>query len=123
MARVYNISQQRNNFFGNLSFTFWIVGINFLVFLIALISVYINQDNIKYFALQPNYILQGKYLWTFITSMFTHLGSWHLFVNMVSLLFIGSLVEKILGKKRYLWFYLISGLVAGLFFFLLSVLF
>ena len=36
---------------------------------------------------------------------------------------IGSLVEKILGKKRYLYFYMISGLSAGLFFVLSSLIF
>jgi len=35
---------------------------------------------------------------------------------MFSLLFIGSLIQKILGEKRYLIFYLISGLFAGAFF-------
>ena len=50
-----------------------------------------------------------------------HGGIFHLFVNMLSLFFIGSLVEKILGQKRYLWFYLISGLFAGLFFVLSSL--
>ena len=40
---------------------------------------------------------------------------------MLSLFIIGSLVEKILGKKRYFYFYIISGLLAGLFFVLLAV--
>ena len=42
---------------------------------------------------------------------------------MISLLFIGSLVEKIIGRKRFFWFYIISGLFAGLFFVLASLLF
>jgi len=62
-------------------------------------------------------------LWTFITSMFMHGGLFHLFANMFSLLFIGSLVEKLLGKKRYLWFYLISGLFAGLLYILVELFF
>jgi len=40
----------------------------------------------------------------------------HLFVNMISMFFIGNFVERLIGKRRYLWFYLIAGLVAGLFF-------
>mgnify|MGYP001562928866 FL=1 len=43
-----------------------------------------------------------------------HGNFFHLFANMFSLLFIGSLIERILGKKRYLWFYLIAGLFGGL---------
>ena len=40
----------------------------------------------------------------------------HLFVNMFSLYFIGNFLEMIIGKKRFFWLYLISGLFAGLFF-------
>ncbi len=79
--------------------------------------------SIDFIALQPANIFAGQYIWTFLTSMFMHGGVFHLFVNMLSLFFIGSLVEKILGQKRYLGFYLISGLFAGLFFVLFSLVF
>jgi membrane associated rhomboid family serine protease len=42
---------------------------------------------------------------------------------MLSLLFVGSFTERIIGPKRYLWFYLLSGLFAGLFFVLSSLIF
>jgi len=74
-------------------------------------------------ALQPAAILAGKNLWTFFTSMFAHAGLGHLFVNMFSLFFVGSFVEKLVGKKRFLIFYLASGIFAGLFFVVLSGLF
>jgi len=48
--------------------------------------------------------------------MFMHSGFFHLFVNMFSLVFVGSLVEKLLGRKRYIWFYLVAGIFASLFF-------
>jgi len=41
---------------------------------------------------------------------------------MFSLFFVGSLLQRILGEKRYLNFYLISGLFAGLFFVLIAFL-
>ncbi|MEM3091980.1 MAG: rhomboid family intramembrane serine protease [Candidatus Pacearchaeota archaeon] len=55
-------------------------------------------------------------LWTFFTSMFMHAGLIHLLANMFSLFFVGGLVEKIIGKKRYFWFYILSGFFAGVFF-------
>jgi membrane associated rhomboid family serine protease len=76
-----------------------------------------------YIAIKPSNIFHGNYLWTFITSMFMHGGVFHLLANMFSLFFIGNLVQKIIGQKRYLWFYLISGLVAGLVFVLFSFIF
>jgi membrane associated rhomboid family serine protease len=42
---------------------------------------------------------------------------------MLSLLFIGSLVERILGPKRYFYFYMVSGLFAAIFFVLASLIF
>ena len=74
-------------------------------------------------AIKPANILQGKYLWTFITSMFMHAGFFHLFANMFSMFFVGSLLEKIIGARRYVYFYLISGLSAGLLFVLSSLVF
>jgi membrane associated rhomboid family serine protease len=52
-----------------------------------------------------------------------HAGFAHLFFNMISLFFLGTLVEKIIGRKRFIWFYLISGIFAGLMFVLSSVFF
>lgn len=50
-----------------------------------------------------------------------HAGIGHLFVNMVSLMFIGSFVEKLIGKKRFISLYFIGGLFAGLFFVLIAL--
>ncbi|MBW6442173.1 rhomboid family intramembrane serine protease [Patescibacteria group bacterium] len=78
---------------------------------------------LDYIAIKPSNILNGEYLWTFFTSMFMHGGFFHLFANMFSLFFIGGLVEKILGHKRYTYFYLLAGLIAGIFFVLSSFIF
>lgn len=56
---------------------------------------------------------QGEYYRLF-SSMFLHFGIEHLFSNMVSLLFLGSMLEKRLGHVKYTILYLSSGLVAGL---------
>jgi hypothetical protein len=48
--------------------------------------------------------------------MFMHAGLTHLLVNMISLMFIGSFVEKLVGKRRFLWIYFGGGLFAGILF-------
>jgi len=131
MPGVYNFSPRKRSLFGGFSVNTNIIFLN-IAFFIG-VMVYIVSSGIStqaqmmsfydYIALKPSNVLQGKYLWTFLTSMFMHGGFWHIFANMFSMLFIGSLVERILGPKRYLWFYLISGLFAGLFFVLLSFIF
>jgi len=118
----------KSNLFDKFSVTMWLIIANLIFYIIGLIVLIINPDNIKYIALQPSYILQGKYLWTFFTSMFMHapgqglflLLSFHLLINMFVLFSLGSFCEKIIGKKRFFWFYLISGLIAGLAFVILS---
>jgi len=122
MVQVYKIPQ-RKSFFGNLSVNTTLILINVMAFVLFSILIYSNTSFLDFIAIKPGNILYGKYIWTFLTSMFMHAGFFHLFVNMLSLFFIGGLVEKILGSKRYLSFYLISGLFAGLFFVLTSFVF
>ncbi len=122
MARIYNISSgTSNSFFRNLSVNTILILLNVVLFILFTILISSKVISIDFVAIKPSNILAGSYLWTFLTSMFMHGGFFHLFANMFSLLFIGSLVEKILGRKRYFWFYMIAGLFAGLFFVLLSM--
>lgn len=105
--------------FFRFSTTLKIILVNVVIFfLFAILSNFI-PNFIDYIALKPADFIQGKNLWTLLTSMFMHGSVYHLFFNMFSLYFVGSFAEKIIGRKRFLWFYLISGLVAGLFFALL----
>ena len=48
------------------------------------------------------------------TYMFMHGGFTHLFFNMFSLWMFGSLLERVLGSKRYLFYYISCGLGAAL---------
>ena len=102
----------------NLSYTSIIIGVNIITFLGFFILTYLIGETkaISLIALQPATILSATAIWTLITSMFMHGGITHLFVNMVSLLFIGNFVEKLIGKKRFLWIYFISGIFAGILF-------
>ena len=52
------------------------------------------------------------YIWQIITYMFMHGGFGHIFFNMFALVTFGSTIERVLGAKRYLNFYLICGLGA-----------
>jgi membrane associated rhomboid family serine protease len=123
MAYVYQIHPKRKrNFFSFLSLNTILIIIN--VFLFVLFTILISQKILSwdFVAIKPSNILEGKYLWTFLTSMFMHAGFFHLLVNMLSLAFVGSFVEKLIGRKRYFWFYILSGIFAGVFFVLMSLL-
>jgi len=51
--------------------------------------------------------------WQVVTSVFTHVQFWHLLVNMVSLFVIGPIIERVLGRTRFLILYGISGLAGS----------
>jgi membrane associated rhomboid family serine protease len=51
---------------------------------------------------------------TLITSMFLHGGWAHLLGNMAYLWIFGDNLERVMGQARYLLFYLITGIAAGL---------
>lgn len=97
-----------------LSVTSWIIIVTTIVSAISFVLLSISQDYLNYLALKPTNILQGKYLWTILTHMFVHGGIAHLLINMFVLLSLGGLSERIIGRKRFFWFYLIAGLFAGI---------
>tara|TARA_Y100000310_G_scaffold324797_1_gene387132 strand:+ start:395 stop:1066 length:672 start_codon:yes stop_codon:yes gene_type:complete len=111
-----------------LNVTTWLIIANVVFFVIGSVLLIVDVDTIKHLSLKPSDVLQGKYVWTLLTSMFMHapgqgifaLLSFHLFVNMFVLFSLGNFCEKIIGGKRFFWFYMIAGLLAGLVFVLLS---
>jgi membrane associated rhomboid family serine protease len=125
MSSVYQIyPDKRKSFLERIGMNNLLILINVVLFFVFTILINVFGKNFwGYVAINPSNILQGKYLWTFLSSMFMHGGFFHLFVNMLSLFFVGGLIQKILGAKRYLWFYLVSGLFAGLFFVLIAFIF
>lgn len=50
----------------------------------------------------------------FVTYMFMHEGFWHIFLNMFGLYMFGSVLENLWGPKRFLIFYMFTGIGAGL---------
>jgi len=104
------------------TYTGWLILINVIAFVgfLILVNSVGEETAVNWVAIQPGNILSGVAVWTIITSMFMHAGLGHLFVNMLSLMFVGSFTERLVGKKRFLWVYLGGGIIAGLFFVLVA---
>ena len=64
--------------------------------------------------------LRHGYAWQPLTYMFLHGGFFHILANMLGLYFLGPEVERMMGSRRFVAFYLVSGVVAGLFWLLIS---
>ncbi|MFT3876249.1 MAG: rhomboid family intramembrane serine protease [Propioniciclava sp.] len=58
--------------------------------------------------------------WQIVTNAFTHVDLLHLAMNMLALWFIGPMVERVLGRTRFLAVYGVSLLTASVFVLLLS---
>jgi len=108
---------------GSRSATSIIIIANVIFFFFAFPLVVFNNRLMDYIALTPSMIVQGKALWTIITSMFMHGGLFHLFANMLSLMFIGGFLEKLIGKKRFLGLYFGSAITGAIFFVVLALMF
>lgn len=68
-----------------------------------------------YFALNPIGIKEFPfYPWQLLTYLFMHGNFWHLFMNMFALWMFGMELENIWGSKKFLMYYLICGVGAGL---------
>jgi len=63
------------------------------------------------FTLQPGH---PAYVWTWFTSIFSHAGISHIFVNGIVIFFFGRLVERYVGSRDFSLLFLGSGAVAGL---------
>lgn len=107
-------------FYQKNSLTTSLIFVNIVAFILFFILIAVDNSFLEKIAVNPESVLQGTAIWTIFTSMFMHGGFFHLFVNMFSLFFLGSLVERIIGRKRFLWFYLTAGIVGSLFFVLFA---
>ena len=65
------------------------------------------------FALRPADVASGEW-YRLITSMFLHFGILHIAFNMWALLVIGTPLEQMLGRLRYVTLYFLSGIGGGL---------
>lgn len=85
-----------------------LVGINVFVFILQNFIPFINQ----------NFILVSSEVWSkpwmLITSMFLHANIGHIMYNMLALALFGSILEGIIGSRKFLWIYLIGGIIAGI---------
>ena len=67
-----------------------------------------------FFALYPPAVFSLE-VWGLFTYMFLHGGLFHLLMNMFMLYMFGSQLERVWGRRRFIRYYLLCGVGAGLF--------
>jgi rhomboid protease GluP len=101
--------------------TYILIGLNLLIYGLE-IKLGGSQNSLtleRLGALIPEKVLAGEW-WRLIGANFLHYGLFHLATNMLSLFFVGRLIELSLGAKYYLTIYLVSGIGSMLTFTLLA---
>lgn len=105
--------------------TYVLIAVNILVWL--LIEIYARSKGVDsssllvdFGAKENTHIMMGEY-WRFVTPMFLHNGITHLVVNSYSLYVLGTTVEMIMGKGRFLFIYLMAGLMGSIVSFIFSI--
>lgn len=90
-------------------YTFWIIGIIFVVFILQIFV----EGFTELFILNQRAVYNYE-VWRFLTAIFLHGGFAHLLFNSFALIMFGSVAEKLIGSKRFLVLFFLSGIIANL---------
>jgi membrane associated rhomboid family serine protease len=103
----------------------WLLIINVAVFLIEVISGQMEVGARNYFeewgAVFPQSWAYVAQVWRLISYQFLHGGLQHILFNMLGLYFLGPRLEAFWGIKKFLTYYLLCGVAAGLLYTLLAM--
>jgi membrane associated rhomboid family serine protease len=110
-----------------------IILVNCIVFIVLVLLKFFtydfpNRSDSQFFtSLTQNYLSTPGYWktllthpWTLVTSMFLHLGVWHIAWNLLVLSWFGRIVGDLLGDRRILPLYILGGLCGSLVFVIVS---
>ncbi len=89
-----------------------LIVINIVIFVGTLLAG-IFDSAIEQYGMRPAEVLAGRRLETLLTSMFLHGGILHIVGNMLYLWIFGDNIEDVLGRGKFLLFYLGTGLAAS----------
>ncbi len=108
--------------------TTWIIVINIVIHVLAVV-VFRSRGNpldgvlYQLGSLSVSDAFGRLEVWRLITFQFLHdpMSIWHLLMNMFGMWIFGPMVERYLGRKKYLAFYLVCGLAGGVLFTILTL--
>ena len=83
--------------------------VNVVVFFLQIFPAF-NAQLMNWCTVIPAYWWQ---VWRYVTFQFLHAGLFHILFNMIGLYFLGMILEAHWGSRRFLVFYLVCGMAAG----------
>ena len=124
MKGVLNVRYHQGVFGGNISLdylkkkapiTLAIIAINLTIFIIINFLLGLERELIIWGGMAPiHFVLVSGEYWRIFTSMFIHSGVMHVIFNMIILLHAGGYIEPYMGQRKFIAFYLLSGLFVSL---------
>jgi membrane associated rhomboid family serine protease len=107
-----------NTFFSSTNFpngVKWLLISNTAVFVLSYVAYIAGLGNIfGPFALVPRLVVYHFAIWELATYLFLHGGVWHLLFNMLTLWMFGVTLERDWGTRKFLKYYFLCGIGAGL---------
>lgn len=96
-------------------FTYFFIAVQLIMFFVLELNGGSKdpQTLIKFGAKYNPLMLEGEW-WRLVTPIFLHIGFLHLLMNTFALYYLGSAVEKMFGRLRFVLVYLFSGITGSL---------
>jgi membrane associated rhomboid family serine protease len=95
----------------------WLISANVAIYILQLLfvdSTLAGKPILLWFNLSPSDVLPRGEIWQLVTYMFLHASITHILFNMLTLWMFGAAVEQTWGTRRFLQFYFICGIGAGI---------
>ncbi len=90
-------------------YSLWLCGILIAFFVLQLVIPGFTD------ALVLNQKAQTDFeIWRYVSSMFLHGSADHLLFNLFALFFFGMVLEKTIGSRRFIYTYLVTGIIANI---------
>lgn len=91
-----------------------LIVVNVGVFLLQVVEMILRTRLLEvYLGLTPADVTYGLRLWQLATYMFLHGGPFHLLFNMLTLFMFGNDLERLWGTRRFVRYYFLTGIGAG----------
>src|SRR5690625_2750569 len=101
--------------YGKPQYTYLFIALNIVMFLmLELNGGSMNTETLIESGAKYNPAIMDGEWWRIVSSMFLHIGVFHLFMNMIALYYLGIAVERIYGSSRFLMIYFLAGIGSGL---------
>lgn len=96
------------------TFTFLAIMVVYFIFMSLNGGTTDIETLIRYGAMFPPFVAEYNEYYRFITSIFIHIGIMHMFFNGYALYVFGPQIERLMGPKKYLIFFLLTGIGGNL---------